>query len=47
MYFKAKPEVMELAKLLRNDMTYHEKLLWEKLKGKQNLWNSIQEAASN
>jgi len=35
MYFRAKPSVMESAKLLRNNMTYHEKLLWEKLKGKQ------------
>jgi very-short-patch-repair endonuclease len=35
MYFRAKPDIMETAKLLRNDMTYHEKLLWEKLKGKQ------------
>jgi very-short-patch-repair endonuclease len=26
---------MELAKMLRNTMTYHENLLWEKLKGKQ------------
>jgi len=35
MYFKAKTGVMESAKLLRNSMTYHEKLLWEKLKGNQ------------
>jgi very-short-patch-repair endonuclease len=35
MYFRAKPGVLELAKSLRNNMTYHEKLLWEKLKGKQ------------
>ncbi len=35
MYFRAKPGVLELAKSLRNTMTYHEKLLWEKLKGKQ------------
>jgi very-short-patch-repair endonuclease len=35
MYFRAKPNVMELAKMLRNNMTYPEKLLWEKLKGKQ------------
>lgn len=35
MYFRAKPGVVESAKLLRNSMTYHEKLLWEKLKGKQ------------
>jgi very-short-patch-repair endonuclease len=35
MYFGAKPDVMELAKSLRNAMTYHERLLWEKLKGKQ------------
>jgi len=35
MYFGAKPAVLETAKILRNEMTYHEKLLWEKLKGKQ------------
>jgi very-short-patch-repair endonuclease len=35
MYFKATPEKMEIAKNLRNNMTYSEKLLWEKLKGKQ------------
>jgi len=35
MYFGAKPDVMDLAKSLRNAMTCHEKLLWEKLKGKQ------------
>jgi len=35
MYFGAKPDVMDLAKSLRNTMTHYEKLLWEKLKGKQ------------
>jgi very-short-patch-repair endonuclease len=35
MYFGAKPDVVELAKSLRNGMTYNESLLWEKLKGKQ------------
>jgi very-short-patch-repair endonuclease len=35
MYFRAKPGLMDLAKMLRNNMTFHEKLLWEKLKGKQ------------
>jgi very-short-patch-repair endonuclease len=35
MYFGANPDVMELAKSLRNTMTYHESFLWEKLKGKQ------------
>jgi very-short-patch-repair endonuclease len=35
MYFGAKPDVMELAKSLRNTMTYLESFLWEKLKGKQ------------
>jgi len=35
MYFGAKPVVMELAKSFRNAMTYHEELLWKKLKGKQ------------
>jgi very-short-patch-repair endonuclease len=35
MYFNAKPETLETAKLLRKKMTYCETLLWEKLKGKQ------------
>jgi very-short-patch-repair endonuclease len=35
MYFRATKSAMESARLLRNDMTYNEKLLWEKLKGKQ------------
>ena len=35
MYFGAKAVTIETSKLLRNSMTYHENLLWEKLKGKQ------------
>jgi len=35
MYFGAKPGILELARSLRNTMTYHETLLWEKLKRKQ------------
>jgi very-short-patch-repair endonuclease len=35
MYFKAAPEIFENAKRLRENMTNSEKLLWEKLKGKQ------------
>jgi len=35
MYFKAKPATMETARMLRNDMTYHENVLWERLKGKR------------
>jgi very-short-patch-repair endonuclease len=35
MYFGAKPNIMEAARILRKNMTYHEKLLWEKLKLKQ------------
>jgi very-short-patch-repair endonuclease len=35
MYFKAKPETIQAARLLRENMTYFEKLLWERLKGKQ------------
>jgi very-short-patch-repair endonuclease len=35
MYFGAKAVTIETAKLLRNNMTYHENLLWENLKGKQ------------
>lgn len=37
MYFRAKPVTLETAKLLRNRMTPSEKILWEKLKGKQML----------
>jgi very-short-patch-repair endonuclease len=36
MYLNATAEKMEIAKNLRNNMTHSEKLLWEKLKGKQN-----------
>jgi very-short-patch-repair endonuclease len=35
MYFGAKAVTIETAKQLRDNMTYHENLLWEKLKGKQ------------
>ena len=35
MYFGAKAVTIETAKLLRNNMTYYENLLWESLKGKQ------------
>ena len=35
MYYGAKPGTLEAARLLRENMTYPEKLLWEKLKGKQ------------
>jgi very-short-patch-repair endonuclease len=35
MYFKASPRTLETARLLRNHMNYYEKLLWERLKGKQ------------
>ena len=35
MYFGAKAVTIETAKLLRNNMTYPESILWEKLKGKQ------------
>jgi very-short-patch-repair endonuclease len=35
MYFRAKPDIMEAARILRKNMTNSEKLLWEKLKGKQ------------
>jgi very-short-patch-repair endonuclease len=35
MYFRAKPGTMETARLLRKNMTDSEKLLWERLKGKQ------------
>jgi very-short-patch-repair endonuclease len=37
LYFKATSEIMEIAKNLRNNLTHTEKLLWEKLKGKQ-IW---------
>jgi very-short-patch-repair endonuclease len=35
MYFNASPNIIRKAKELRNCMTNAEKLLWEKLKGKQ------------
>ena len=35
MYFKAKPDTLEAARILRKNMTYYEKLLWERLNGKQ------------
>jgi very-short-patch-repair endonuclease len=35
MYYGAKPSTLEAARILRENMTFHEKLLWEKLKLKQ------------
>jgi very-short-patch-repair endonuclease len=35
MYFKATSETLRIARRLRENMTNSEKLLWEKLKGKQ------------
>ena len=35
MYFGAKPDIFQKAKVLRNNMTEAEKILWEKLKNKQ------------
>jgi len=35
MYYRARPATLETARMLRNRMTNSEKLLWEKLKGKQ------------
>ncbi|MCX6302706.1 MAG: endonuclease domain-containing protein [Bacteroidia bacterium] len=35
MYYGAKPDTMEAARILRKNMTFHEKMLWEKLKLKQ------------
>ena len=35
MYFKATPATLEAARILRKNMTHCEKLLWERLKGKQ------------
>jgi very-short-patch-repair endonuclease len=35
MYFKAKPDILEAARILRKSMTIPEKLLWNKLKEKQ------------
>lgn len=35
MYFKASPEIINNARILRENMTLPEKLLWERLKGKQ------------
>ena len=35
MYYGAKPDIMEAARILRKNVTLHEKLLWERLKLKQ------------
>ena len=35
MYFGAKPAIVNKARILRDTMTYYEKLLWDKLKWKQ------------
>ena len=35
MYFGAKPGIIEKAKILRNNMTSFEEILWDRLKGKQ------------
>jgi len=35
MYFGAKPAIVNKARILRDNMTYFEELLWDKLKGKQ------------
>ena len=35
MYFNAKPDILEAARILRKNMTSSEKLLWNQLKGKQ------------
>jgi len=35
MYFGAKTDLIESARILRKNMTFYEKLLWERLKGKQ------------
>ena len=35
MYFRATPEIMNNARMLRENMTACEKILWERLKGKQ------------
>jgi very-short-patch-repair endonuclease len=35
MYFRAKPGTFETARILRKNMTFPEKVLWERLKGNQ------------
>ncbi len=35
MYFRTKPDTLEAARILRENMTNYEKLIWERLKGKQ------------
>jgi len=35
MYFRAKSDTFQAARIVRKNMTISEKLLWEKLKGKQ------------
>jgi very-short-patch-repair endonuclease len=35
MYFNASPSTLEAARILRKNMTKHENILWERLKGNQ------------
>jgi very-short-patch-repair endonuclease len=35
MYYNARPKIMEAARLLRENMTSSENLMWERLKGKK------------
>ncbi len=35
MYYGAKPETFEAARILRENMTFHEKILWDRLKLRQ------------
>jgi very-short-patch-repair endonuclease len=35
MYFNAKPKILKAAKILRDNMTSSENIIWERLKGKQ------------
>jgi len=44
MYFGAKPDLVELAKSLRNAMTYHESLLWEKLKANRSVEFALEDS---
>ena len=35
MYYGAKPSIFEKANLLRNQMTFTEEILWDRIKGKK------------
>lgn len=47
MFYNAKPHIFEKAKILRDNMTFSEKQLWEHLRGKKNAQSPIPSTASH